>query len=115
MAHLCIKYRLNADGTVPSFLCLEPEGVGGVFGVATPGGTTQHDDTVFVGISETENVGPSEVVPTYADLEAYLAAVGADWTQPDPANPGDPSASIPFDPAAAASWVWNRLDALNNR
>lgn len=112
MTHLCIKYRLNPDGTVPGFLCLEPEGVGGVFGVATPGGTTQHDDMVFIGISETEDVGPSEIVPTQADLEAYLAAVGADWMQ---ADPEDPSVFIPFDPVANAAWVWARLDLLNNR
>ena len=115
MAHHCIKYRLNSDGTVPYFLCLEPEGVGGVYGVATPGGSTQHDDTVFIGISETDDVGPSEIVPAQADLEAYLASISAGWQDADPAHPGDPTATVPFDPAAAAAWVWGRLDALNAR
>ena len=27
MAHQVIKYRLTAEGTIPSFLCLHPEGV----------------------------------------------------------------------------------------
>lgn len=112
MAHYCIKYRLNADGTVPSFLCLHPEGVGGVYAVASPG-TTQHDDTVFIGLSEDENYTPAELVPTEADLVVYLSSVGADWTQPDPADPLNPDASIPFDPVAAARWVWERLEALN--
>ena len=31
MAHRMMKYRLAADGTVPTFLCLHPESVGGVF------------------------------------------------------------------------------------
>jgi hypothetical protein len=110
MTHYCIKYRLNADGTVPNLLCLHPEGVGGVFGVATLGGTTQHNDTVFIGLSENSDYAPAELVPTQADLEAYLTSVSSDWTQSDPT---DPDTRVPFDPIAAASWVWARLEALN--
>ena len=112
MAHHCIKYRLAADGTVPSFLCLHPEGVGGVFVVADPA-TPSPRDMVMIGLSEGDDVGDAEIVPTKADLLAYLTTVGANWTQPDPANPGDPTATIPFDPSAAADWAWGRLDALN--
>ena len=112
MAHHCIKYRLAADGTVPSFLCLHPEGVGGVFVVADPA-TPSPRDMVMIGLSEGDDVGDAEIVPTKADLLAYLTTVGAGWTQPDPANPGDPTATIPFDPSAAADWAWGRLDALN--
>jgi hypothetical protein len=112
MAHHCIKYRLAADGTVPSFLCLHPEGVGGVFVVADPA-TPSPRDMVMVGLSEGDDVGDAEIVPTKADLLAYLTTVGAGWTQPDPANPGDPTATIPFDPSAATDWAWGRLDALN--
>ncbi len=112
MAHHCIKYRLAADGTVPSFLCLHPEGVGGVFVVADPA-TPSPRDMVMIGLSEGDDVGDAEIVPTKADLLAYLTTVGAGWTQPDPANPGDPTATIPFDPSAATDWAWGRLDALN--
>ena len=112
MAHHCIKYRLVADGTIPSFLCLHPEGVGGVFVVADPA-TPSPRDMVMIGLSEGDDVGDAEIVPTKADLLAYLTTVGAGWTQPDPANPGDPTATIPFDPSAAADWAWGRLDALN--
>ena len=112
MAHHCIKYRLAADGTVPSFLCLHPEGVGGVFVVAAPASPSPRD-MVMVGLSENDDVGDAEIVPTKADLLAYLTTVGAGWTQPDPANPGDPTATIPFDPSAATDWAWGRLDALN--
>ena len=112
MAHHCIKYRLAADGTVPSFLCLHPEGVGGVFVVADPS-TPSPRDMVMVGISEGDDVGDAEIVATKADLLAYLTTVGANWTQPDPANPSDPEATIPFDPSAATDWAWGRFDALN--
>ena len=112
MAHHCIKYRLAADGTIPSFLCLHPDGVGGVFVVADPS-TPSPRDMVMIGLSEGDDVGDAEIIPTKADLLAYLTTVGAGWTQPDPANPGDPTATIPFDPSAATDWAWGRLDALN--
>lgn len=114
MAHQVIKYRLNADGTVPSFLCLHENGVGGAFVVADPS-TPSPRDMVMVGITE-EATGDFEVIATKADLQTYLTSVGGGWTQPNPdgsAVPGDPEATVPFDPAAAANWVWGRLDALN--
>lgn len=112
MAHHCIKYRLNADGTIPSFLCLHPEGVGGVFVVGDPN-TPSPRDMVMIGLSENDDTGDAEVIPTQAALQTYLAAVGADWKIPDPANPQDTTATLPFDPAAAAQWVWDRKTALD--
>lgn len=112
MAHHCIKYRLTAEGTVPSFLCLHPEGVGGVFVVADPT-TPSPRDMVMIGLTENDDTGDAEVIPTQADLQAYLTAVGSGWTQHDPAQPGNPEAAIPFDPVAAAQWVWDRKVALD--
>jgi hypothetical protein len=112
MAHHCIKYRLTAEGTVPSFLCLHPEGVGGVFVVADPA-TPSPRDMVMIGLSDTDDTGDAEVITSQANLQAYLAAMGANWTQPDPAQPGNPEATIPFDPVAAAQWVWDRKVALD--
>lgn len=112
MAHHCIKYRLTAEGTIPSFLCLHPEGVGGVFVVADPA-TPSPRDMVMIGLSDTDDTGDAEVIATQADLQTYLTTVGAGWTQPDPAQPGNPEATIPFDPVAAAQWVWDRKVALD--
>jgi hypothetical protein len=109
MAYQCTKYRLTAEGTIPDFLYLGEDGVGGVFVVADPA-TPSPRDNVMIGIVNDGATGDFEVVPTKADLQAYLAEVGADWTQPDP---NDPNNTIPFDPVAAADWVWGRLDALN--
>lgn len=109
MAHQVIKYRLTAEGTIPSFLCLHPEGVGGVFVVGDPT-TPSPRDMVMVGISEDNNTGDAEVVATQADLEAYLTSISSGWTTPGETPDADP---IPFDPVASAAWVWGRLTALN--
>ena len=112
MAHHCIKYRLANDGTVPSFLCLHPEGVGGVFVVGDPS-TPSPRDMVMIGLSENDNTGDAEVIATQSDLQAYLTSVGSGWTEKDPAYPDDPTKTIPFDPAKAAQWVWDRKVALD--
>jgi hypothetical protein len=109
MAYQCTKYRLTAEGTIPDFLYLGEDGVGGVFVVADPA-TPSPRDNVMIGIVNDGATGDFEVIPTKADLQSYLTTVGAAWTQPDP---NDPEATVPFDPAAAADWVWGRLDALN--
>ena len=31
MAHKCIKYRLTAEGTIPTFLCFHEGSVGGAY------------------------------------------------------------------------------------
>ena len=64
-------------------------------------------------VIEVNDVGDAEVILTKADLLAYLTTVGANWTQDDPTQPGNPEATVPFDPSAATDWAWGRLDALN--
>lgn len=112
MAHHCIKYRLTAEGTIPSFLCLHENGVGGVYVVGDPS-TPSPRDMVMIGLSEDDNIGDAELIETQAALQTYLADVGANWTQLDPEQPGDMDATIPFDAAAAAQWVWDRKTALD--
>ena len=109
MAYQCTKYRLTAEGTIPDFLYLGEDGVGGVFVVADPA-TPSPRDNIMIGIVNDGATGDFEVIPTKADLQSYLTTVGANWTQPDPA---DQDSTIPFDPVAATDWVWGRLDALN--
>lgn len=109
MPHLCIKYRLTPEGTVPSFLCLHPEGVGGVFVVGDPT-TPPPRDMVMIGLSETSDIGDAELVPTYEDLLNYLISVSSGWMEPDPNNPME---FIPFNPVTNAQWVWERKEHLN--
>lgn len=109
MAHQCIKYRLTQDGTIPEFLYLGEDGVGGVFVVDDPS-TPSPRDSVMIGISNNNATGDFDVIASEADLLAYLSSVGVNWTQPDP---NDPTTTLPFDVATASSWVWGRLNALN--
>jgi hypothetical protein len=68
---------------------------------------------VMIGLSENDDVGDAEIIPTKADLVTYLTSVGTGWTIPDPSQPGNSEATIPFDPSAAADWVWARKTALD--
>lgn len=109
MAHHCIKYRLTAEGTIPSFLCLHEEGVGGVFVVGDPS-TASPRDMVMVGLSEDDDIGDAELITTQSNLQTYLESVGEDWTTIDPENPDE---RLPFDATVAAEWVWQRKLALD--
>jgi hypothetical protein len=112
MARQMMKYRLTAEGTIPDFLYLGEDGVGGVYGVPDPS-TPWPRDLVQVGITNDGATGDFEVIPTKADLLAYLTSVSGSWAQIDPAQPNNMEATIPFDPSAATDWAWGRLDALN--
>jgi len=68
---------------------------------------------VMVGLSENDDIGDAEIIPTKADLLAYLTTIGSGWTGRDPTQPENPEVIIPFDPSAAADWVWARKTALD--
>jgi len=112
MARYVIKYRLTAEGTIPGFLYLGQDGVGGVYGVVDPN-TAWPRDLVQIGISNDNATGDFEVIPTKADLLAYLSAVGANWVVQDSADIPNPKPTSPFNPSAATDWVWGRFTALN--
>lgn len=108
MAHQCVKYRLTQEGTVPDFLYLGEDGVGGRYPVGDPS-TPSPRDTVMVGITKDGATGDFEVFASKSDLLSYLSTIGANWVEP-----GDsPGETVPFDPAAATDWVWDRLNVLN--
>ena len=66
MAYQCTKYRLTAEGTIPDFLYLGEDGVGGVFVVADPA-TPSPRDNIMIGIVNDGATGDFEVIPTKAD------------------------------------------------
>jgi hypothetical protein len=109
MAHQMMLYRLTAEGTIPDFLYLGDDGVGGVYGVLD-NSVAGPQNLVQVGITKNNAIGDFEIFETKSNLLSYLLIVGANWTQNDPNNI---EVQIPFDQNAATDWAWGRLDALN--
>lgn len=114
MAHKVVKYRLEADGTIPTWLTFGvPQSTGGMYAVADPN-TASPQDWMMIGISA-DGADTSDAITVFAskaDLQTYLAAEATanSWTDPDP---NDPDATVAFDAAAHAQRVWDDLEALN--
>ena len=114
MAHKVVKYRLEADGTIPTWLTFGvPQSTGGMYAVEDPD-TASPQDWIMIGISASgsDTSDAITVFASKADLQTYLAAEAEanGWTDPDPS---DPDATVAFDAAAHAQRVWDDLDALN--
>mgnify|MGYP003635606375 FL=1 len=114
MAHKVVKYRLEADGTIPTWLTFGvPQSTGGMYVVADPN-TASPQDWIMIGISAdgADVSGAIEEVTSKANLQTYLSntATANSWTDVDP---DDPDATVAFDAAAHAQRVWDDLDALN--
>ena len=114
MAHKVVKYRLEADGTIPTWLKFGvPQATGGMYAVADPD-TASPRDWIMIGISAdgADTSDAIEEVTSKANLQTYLSAQASanSWTDPDPS---DPDATVAFDAAAHAQRVWDDLDALN--
>jgi len=117
MAHKVVKYRLEADGTIPTWLKFGvSQGTGGMYPVADNTHPSPRD-YVMIGIS-----GDGEAIPTDAkvgeiaskdDLATYLTSVSVvDGTQTWKQTNSD-GEEEDFVPATAATAIWNDLDTLN--
>jgi len=116
MAHKLVKYRLDADGTIPTWLKFGvPQSTGGMYPVADPY-TASPQDWIMIGISAdgADISGGIEEITHQSFLQKYLAAQASanSWTDPAPTDE-DPDATTAFDAAAHAQRVWDDLDALN--
>lgn len=114
MAHKVVKYRLEADGTIPAWLKFGvPQSTGGMYAVADPN-TASPQDWIMIGISAdgADTSDAIEVIASQADLQTYLStqATANSWTDSDP---NDPDATVAFDAAAHAQRVWDDLTTLN--
>jgi hypothetical protein len=114
MAHKVVKYRLEADGTIPTWLTFGvPQLTSGMYIVADPN-TAPPQDWMMIGISAggADTSDAITVFASKADLQTYLLtqATANSWTDPDP---NDPDATVAFDAAAHAQRVWDDLEALN--
>ena len=91
MANKIVKYQLD-NGTIPTWI--------------EDGGYYPDPTEIMIGAtvdgSTEEGLG---VLASQADVETYLDTYTSTWTQPDPS---DPTATVPFDQAQAASYIWSK-------
>jgi len=116
MAHKVVKYRLESDGTIPTWLKFGvSQTTSGMYPVFDSG-TASPQDWIMIGISAdgSDTSDAIEEVTSKENLQTYLTAQASagSWTDPDPTE-GDLDATTAFDAAAHAQRVWDDLDALN--
>ena len=115
MAHKLVKYRLEDDGTIPTWLTFGvPQSTSGMYAVEDPD-TAAPQDWIMIGISASgaSIANAIEEITSQSDLENYLStqATANSWTDPDP---DDPDATVDFDATAHAQRVWDDLTTLNS-
>ena len=111
MAYKVVKYRLTAEGTIPTFLKFGvPQLTGGMFPVKDS--TASPRDHVMLGITDdgADISGSEGEIASKDDLITYLtnASSGKGWKQI--ASDGSEE---DFVPATHATKIWNDLTTLN--
>ena len=111
MAHKVVKYRLTAEGTIPTFLKFGvPQSTGGMYPVKDS--TASPRDHVMIGIADdgADISGSEGEIASKDALATYLTSVssGQGWKQI--ASDGSEE---DFVPATASTIIWNDLTTLN--
>ena len=111
MAYKCIKYVLNSNGTIPSF-------VYGPLSGQIPNHVSDREsptDIWLVGVAKDGASLPSgqaEEITSKDNLISYLNSYTSEWeVRSDPNN--DNSEKVAFDQETAADRFWSRFSALN--
>lgn len=93
MANKIVKYQLD-NGTIPTWI--------------EDGGYYPDPNEVMIGatVDGSTETGEGELVSQSA-VETYLDTYTSTWTQ-DANDPNDPDATVPFDQAQAASYIWSK-------
>ena len=91
MANKIVKYQLEG-GTIPTWI--------------EDGGYYPDTNEVMIGatVDGSTETGEGELVSESA-VETYLDTYTSTWTEDDPS---DPDATVPFDQAQAASYIWSK-------
>ena len=94
MANKIVKYRLEDNGTIPTWI--------------DDGGYFPDTSEVMIGatVDGSDEVGLGELA-SEADVKTYLDTYTSSWTEPDPSS-DDPDATVPFDQATAATNIWSK-------
>ena len=94
MANKIVKYRLEDNGTIPTWI--------------EDGGYYPDTNEVMIGatVDGSDEVGHGELA-SEADVKTYLDSYTSTWTEDDPSS-DDPSVTVPFDQATAATHIWSK-------
>lgn len=115
MAYKVVKYRLNSDGTIPTWLKFGvSQGTGGMYPVADNTFPSPRD-YIMIGIADDGEAIPTDAkvgeIASKDDLITYLTSVsdGNNWKQFD-----SDDKEVDFVPSDAATAIWNDLTTLNS-
>ena len=97
MANKIIKYNLEANGTVPTYI-----NDGGYFPKANSGSSPQDWDLIGATIDGSSETGLGELA-NKAAVKSYLDTYTSDWKDRD-ANDNE----VDFDQDAAATHIWTK-------
>ena len=94
MANKIVKYKLTDAGTIPTWI--------------DDGGYFPDESEVMIGatVDGSSEVGLGELA-SEADVKTYLDSYTSLWTDRDDSS-SDPNETVPFDQAAAATYVWSK-------
>ena len=99
MANKIIKFTLEADGTIPTYM-----NSGGFYPKANSNASPQDWDMIGATKDGASETGLGELA-NKAAVKSYLDTYTGDWTEPDSDNPGENKA---FDQDAAATHLWTK-------
>ena len=97
MANKIIKYNLESNGTIPTYIA-----DGGYFPKANGGSSPQDWDLIGATTDGSDETGLGELA-NEAAVKSYLDTYTGDWTQPD--GSGGEEA---FNQTTAAAHVWSK-------
>jgi hypothetical protein len=94
MANKIVKYRLEDNGTIPTWI--------------DDGGYFPDTSEVMIGatVDGSSEVGLGELA-SEADVKTYLDTYTSSWTEQDFSS-DDPNATVPFDQTTAATHIWSK-------
>ena len=94
MANKIVKYQLEGGTTIPSWI--------------DDGGYYPDPSEIMIGatVDGSDETGLGELA-SEADVKTYLDTYTSSWTQDDPSS-DDPTATVPFDQTAAATYIWSK-------
>ena len=97
MANKIIKYNLEANGTIPTYI-----EDGGYYPKANGGNSPQDWDLIGATVDGSSETGLGELA-NKAAIKSYLDTYTSDWKDHNEAGE-----EIDFDQDAAATYVWNK-------